>query len=138
MRFMIIVKANKDSEAGVLPSQELLTQMMKYNEELVKAGVMVAGDGFNASSKGARVKFAGGKTTVTDGPFAETKELIAGYWIFQVKSKQEAIDWVRRAPMEDTELEIRQIFEAEDFGDNLNPSLKAKEQQLRAQAAGKK
>ena len=138
MRFMIIVKANKDSEAGVLPSQELLTQMMKYNEELVKAGVMVSGDGLHASSKGARVKFAGGKTTVTDGPFAETKELIAGYWIFQVKSKQEAIDWVRRAPMEDTELEIRQIFEAEDFGDNLNPSLKAKEQQLRAQAAGKK
>jgi hypothetical protein len=138
MRFMIIVKANKDSEAGVLPSQELLTQMMKYNEELVKAGVMVSGDGLHASSKGARVKFSGGKTTVTDGPFAETKELIAGFWIFQVKSKQEAIDWVRRAPMEDTELEIRQIFEAEDFGDNLTPSLKAKEQQLRAQAAGKK
>lgn len=138
MRFMIIVKANKDSEAGVLPSQELLTQMMKYNEDLVKAGVMVSGDGLHASSKGARVKFSGGKTTVTDGPFAETKELIAGYWIFQVKSKQEAINWVRRAPMEDTELEIRQIFEAEDFGDNLTPSLKAKEQRLRAQAAGKK
>jgi hypothetical protein len=138
MRFMIIVKANKDSEAGVLPSRELLTQMMKYNEELVKAGVMVSGDGLHASSKGARVKFSGGKTTVTDGPFAETKELIAGYWIFQVKSKQEAIDWVRRAPMEDTELEIRQIFEAEDFGDNLTPSLKAKEQKMRAQAAGKK
>jgi hypothetical protein len=135
---MIIVKANKDSEAGVLPSQELLTQMMKYNEDLVKAGVMVSGDGLHASSKGARVKFSGGKTTVTDGPFAETKELIAGYWIFQVKSKQEAINWVRRAPMEDTELEIRQIFEAEDFGDNLTPSLKAKEQRLRAQAAGKK
>jgi hypothetical protein len=138
MRFMIVVKANKDSEAGVLPSQELLSQMMKYNEELVKAGVMVSGDGLHASSKGARVKFSGGKTTVTDGPFAETKELIAGFWIFQVKSKQEAIDWVRRAPMEDTELEIRQIFEAEDFGDNLTPSLKAKEQQLRAQTAGKK
>jgi hypothetical protein len=138
MRFMIIVKANKDSEAGVLPSQELLTEMMNYNEELVKAGVMVSGDGLQASSKGARVKFSGGKTTVTDGPFAETKELIAGYWIFQVKSKQEAIDWVRRAPMEDTELEIRQIFEPDDFGDNLTPSLKAKEQQLRARAAGKK
>jgi hypothetical protein len=138
MRFMIVVKANKDSEAGVLPSQELLSQMMKYNEELVKAGVMVSGDGLHASSKGARVKFSGGKTTVTDGPSAETKELIAGFWIFQVKSKQEAIDWVRRAPMEDTELEIRQIFEAEDFGDNLTPSLKAKEQQLRAQTAGKK
>lgn len=138
MRFMVIVKANKDSEAGVLPSQELLIQMMKYNEELVKAGVMVSGDGLHASSKGARIKFSGGKTTVTDGPFAETKELIAGYWIFQVKSKQEAIDWVRRAPMEDTELEIRQVFEPEDFGDNLTPSLKAKEQQLRAQAAGKK
>jgi hypothetical protein len=135
---MVIVKANKDSEAGVLPSQELLIQMMKYNEELVKAGVMVSGDGLHASSKGARIKFSGGKTTVTDGPFAETKELIAGYWIFQVKSKQEAIDWVRRAPMEDTELEIRQVFEPEDFGDNLTPSLKAKEQQLRAQAAGKK
>src|SRR3984957_15254409 len=129
MRFMIIVKANKDSEAGVLPSQELLTQMMKYNEELVKAGVMVSGDGLHASSKGARVKFAGGKTTVTDGPFAETKELIAGYWIFQVKSKQEAIDWVKRAPMQETELEVRQIFEADDFGDNLTPSLKAKEAQ---------
>jgi hypothetical protein len=138
MRFMVIVKANKDSEAGVLPSQELLIQMMKYNEELVKAGVMVSGDGLHASSKGARIKFSGGKTTVTDGPFAETKELIAGYWIFQVKSKQEAIDWVRRAPMEDTELEIRQVFEPEDLGDNLTPSLKAKEQQLRAQAAGKK
>jgi hypothetical protein len=138
VRFMVIVKADKDSEAGVLPSAELLAEMMKYNEQLVKAGVMVSGDGLHASSKGARVKFADGKTTVTDGPFAETKELIAGFWIFEVKSKQEAIDWVRRAPMRNTELEIREIFAPEDFGDNLTPSLKAKEEQLRAQAAGKK
>ena len=135
---MIIVKASKDSEAGVLPSQELLSEMMKFNEQLVKAGVMVSGDGLHASSKGARVKFSGSKTTVTDGPFAESKELIAGYWIFNVKSKQEAIDWVKRAPMQDTEIEIRQIFEAADFGDNLTPALKAKEEQLRAQAASKK
>jgi hypothetical protein len=135
---MVIVKADKDSEAGVLPSQELLTEMMAYNEELAKAGVMEAGEGLHASSKGARVKFSGGKTTLTDGPFAETKELVAGYWIFQVKSKQEAIDWVKRAPMQDTELEIRQIFEPADFGENLTPSLKAKEAQLRAQTAGKK
>jgi hypothetical protein len=138
LRFMVIVKADKDSEAGVLPSQELLTEMMAYNEELAKAGVMEAGEGLHASSKGARVKFSGGKTTLTDGPFAETKELVAGYWIFQVKSKQEAIDWVKRAPMQDTELEIRQIFEPADFGENLTPSLKAKEAQLRAQTAGKK
>jgi hypothetical protein len=138
MRFMVIVKANKDSEAGVLPSQELLAEMMKYNEQLVKAGVMLSGDGLHASSKGARVKFSDGKTTVIDGPFAETKELIAGYWIFQVKSKQEAIDWVKRAPMQDTELEIRQLFEADDFGDNLTPSLRSKEAELRAQSAAKK
>lgn len=138
MRFMVIVKADAESEAGILPTPELLAEMMKYNEELVKAGVMAAADGLHASSKGARVKFSGGKTTVTDGPFAETKELIAGFWIFQVKSKQEAIDWVKRAPMQDTELEIRQIFEADDFGDNLTPSLKEKEAQLRAQTAGKK
>jgi hypothetical protein len=112
--------------------------MMKYNEELVKAGVMLSGDGLHASSKGVRVKFSGGKTTVTDGPFAESKELIAGFWIFQVKSKQDAIDWVKRAPMQDTELEIRQIFEADDFGDNLTPSLKEKEARLRAQTASKK
>ncbi len=138
MRFMVIVKANPDSEAGVLPTPELLTEMMKYNEELVKAGVMEAGEGLHASSKGARVKFSGGKTTVTDGPFAETKELIAGFWILRTKSRQEVIDWVRRAPMQDTELEIRQIFEADDFGENLTPSLKEKEAQLRAQAAKKK
>jgi len=138
LRFMVIVKADAESEAGILPTPELLTEMMKYNEELAKAGVMAAADGLHASSKGARVKFSGGKTTVTDGPFAETKELIAGFWIFQVKSKQEAIDWVRRAPMQDTELEIRQIFEADDFGDNLTPSLKEKEARLRAQTANKK
>src|ERR1700730_17673663 len=138
MRFMVIVKANKDSEAGVLPSTELLAEMMKYNEQLVKAGVMLSGDGLHASSKGARVKFSDGKTTVIDGPFAETKELITGYWIFKVKSKQEAIDWVKRAPMQDTEIEIRQVFEPADFGEDLTPALKAKEAQLRAQTTGKK
>jgi hypothetical protein len=135
---MVIVKADKNSEAGELPSQELLSEMMKYNEELVKAGVMLAGEGLHASSKGARVKFAGGKTTVIDGPFAETKELIAGFWMFQVKSKQEAIDWVKRAPMQETEVEIRQVFEAADFGENLTPSLRAKEAELRAKTSGKK
>src|SRR5580698_1021838 len=138
LRFMVIVKASPESEAGVLPTPELLAEMMKYNEELVKAGVMLSGDGLHASSKGVRVKFSGGKTTVTDGPFTETKELIAGFGIFKVKSKQEAIDWVKRAPMQDTELEIRQIFEADDFGDNLTPSLKEKEARLRAQFFFKK
>src|ERR1700704_4790515 len=132
MRFMVIVKANKDSEAGVMPSKELLTEMGKFNEELVKAGVMLAGDGLHASSKGARVKFSDGRTTVIDGPFAETKELIAGYWIWQVKSKQEAIDWLKRAPFEDTEVEIRQVFEAPDFAPS-DPSgkLMKKEEELR-------
>jgi hypothetical protein len=138
LRFMVIVKADKNSEAGILPSQEILTEMMKYNEELVKAGVMLAAEGLHASSKGFRVKFSGRKATVTDGPFAETKELIAGFWIFQVKSKQEAIDWVKRSPMQETELEIRQIFEPADFGDHLTPSLKTKEAQLRAQSAENK
>src|SRR5574342_974984 len=122
MRFMILVKANKNSEAGVLPSTELLAAMGKYNEELVKAGVMLAGEGLQASSKGARVKFSGAKRTVTDGPFAETKELIAGFWIWQVKSKEEAIEWVKRCPTptgEESEIEIRQLFEAEDFGSEL-------------------
>ena len=121
MRFMIIVKASKDSEAGVMPSEELLAAMAKYNEELVKAGVMLDGAGLQASSKGARVRFSGDKRTVIDGPFAETKELIAGYWIFQVKSKEEAIEWVKRCPNphnEDSEIEIRQFFELEDFGDS--------------------
>ena len=118
MRFMVLVKADKDSEAGVLPSAELLTEMGKYNEELVKAGVMVAGEGLHPSSKGVRVRFSGDQRTVIDGPFPETKELLAGFWIFNVKSREEAIEWVKRAPMDaGTELEIRQIFETEDFGD---------------------
>jgi hypothetical protein len=138
MRFMIIVKANKDSEAGVMPSEKMLTEMGRFNEELVKAGVMLAGEGLQASSKAARVKFSGGKTTVIDGPFAETKELVAGYWIWQVKSKQEAIEWLKRAPFEDTEVEIRQVFEAEDFGDEFTPELREQEERLRAQVAAKK
>jgi hypothetical protein len=128
---MVIVKANKDSEAGVMPTKELLTAMGKFNEELVKAGVMQAGEGLHPSSRGARVKFSGGKTTVIDGPFAETKELVAGYWMWQVKSKQEAIDWLKRAPFEDTEVEIRQVFEAEDFGDEFTPELREREERLR-------
>jgi hypothetical protein len=121
MRFMVIVKADKNSEAGVMPSKELLTEMGKFNEELVKAGVMLAGEGLHPSSKGARVKFSGGKRTVIDGPFAETKELIAGFWLWQVKSKEEAIEWLKRAPFDDTEVEIRQVFEAEDFGAEFTP-----------------
>src|SRR3954462_5688885 len=136
MRFMIIVKASKDSEAGKMPSQELLAAMGEYNEELVKAGIMLSGEGLQPSSKGARVRFSGSKRTVTDGPFAETKELIAGFWLWQVKSKQEAIDWVKRAPFGGgTEVEIRQVFEAEDFGANLTPELREQEERLRAQMA---
>jgi len=138
MRFMVIVKANKDSEAGVMPTKELLTEMGKFNEELVKAGVMQAGEGLHPSSKGARVKFSGGKTTVIDGPFAETKELVAGYWMWQVNSKEEAIEWLKRAPFEDTEAEIRQVFEAEDFGDEFTPELREQEERLRAQVAAPK
>ena len=141
MRFMILVKASKDSEAGVLPTPELLTEMGAYNEQLIKAGVMLAGEGLHPSAKGARVRFSGTKRTVVDGPFAETKELIAGFWIFQVKSKEEAIEWVKRAPNPmpgtDSEIEIRQIFEAEDFGD-LNqqvPEVFEKEKQFRDAAA---
>ncbi|MGH9899175.1 MAG: YciI family protein [Pyrinomonadaceae bacterium] len=137
MRFMIIVKANKDSEAGVMPSNQLLTEMGKYNEELVKAGVMLAAEGLQASSKGARVKFSGGNKTVIDGPFAETKELIAGYWMWQVKSLKEAIEWLKRAPFENTEVEIRQVFEAEDFGVEFTPELREQEERLRAQIAEK-
>ncbi len=133
MRFMVIVKANKDSEAGVMPTEKMLTEMGKFNEELVKAGVMQAADGLHPSSKGVRVKFSGGTTTVIDGPFAETKELVAGYWIWQVKSRAEAIEWLKRAPFEDTEVEIRQVFEAEDFGDELTPELRQQEERLRAQ-----
>src|SRR6266513_907551 len=134
MRFMILVKASKESEAGVMPSQQLLTEMGKFNEELVKAGVMLAGEGLHASSKGARVRFSGGKRTVIDGPFAETKELIAGFWIWQVKSKEEAIEWLKRAPFEDTEVEIRQVFEAEDFGAEFTPELREQEDRVRAKA----
>jgi hypothetical protein len=137
MRFMVIVKANKDSEAGAVPSEKMLTEMGKFNEELVKAGVMLAGEGLQSSSKGARVKFSGGKTTVIDGPFAETKELVAGYWMWQVKSKEEAIEWLKRAPFEDTEVEIRQVFEAEDFGAEFTPELREQEERLRAEMAAK-
>jgi hypothetical protein len=137
MRFMVIVKADKNSEAGVMPTQELLAAMGKYNEELVKAGVMRAGDGLHPSSKGARVKFSKGKRTVIDGPFAETKELVAGFWIWQVKSKQEAIEWLKRAPFEETEVEIRQIFEVEDFGAEFTPELREQEERLREQMARK-
>jgi len=138
MRFMVIVKATKNSEAGVMPSEKLLAEMGKFNEELVKAGVMLAGEGLHPSSKGARVKFSGGKRTVIDGPFAETKELIAGFWLWQVKSKQEAIDWVKRCPDpmpgEESEIEIRQVFEAEDFGAEFTPELREQEERVRAQA----
>jgi len=139
MRFMVIVKANKDSEAGVLPDREILTAMGKFNEELVKAGVMLAGEGLQASSKGARVRFEGPhKRTVTDGPFAETKELIAGFWLWQVKSREEAIEWLKRAPFQEGEVELRQVFETEDFGDNMTPELREQEERLRAQTAAKK
>jgi hypothetical protein len=131
MRFMVIVKANKDSEAGVLPSKEMLTEMGEYNEELVKAGVMLAGEGLQASSKGARVRFAGDKRTVIDGPFTESKELIAGFWIWQVKSLQEAIDWLKRAPFKEGEVEIRQVFEADDFGADFTPELREQEERMR-------
>lgn len=133
MRFMVIVKANKDSEAGVLPTEKQLTEMGNFNEQLVKAGIMLAGEGLHPSSKGARIKFSGsGKPTVIDGPFAETKELVAGFWMIQVKSKEEAIEWMRRCPMDDgAEIEIRQIFEAEDFGESYTPEVAAQEQRLR-------
>src|SRR5881409_704770 len=134
MRFMVIVKANKDSEAGILPSQEILAAMGKYNEELVKAGVMLAGEGLQASSKGKRVKFSGGKHTVTDGPFAETKELIAGFWLWQVRSMEEAVEWLKRSPFDGgTDIEIRQVFEAEDFGAEFTPELKEQEERIRQQ-----
>src|SRR5216117_3769485 len=136
MRFMVIVKANKDSEAGILPSTEILTAMGKFNEELVKAGVMLAGEGLHPSSKGVRVRFSGGKHTVIDGPFTETKELVAGFWLWQVKSKQEAIEWLKRAPFGGgTEIEIRQVFEADDIGPQLTPELRAQDDRVRAQAA---
>lgn len=141
MRFMVIVKATKESEAGVMPSTQLLTEMGKYNEELVKAGVMLAGDGLQPSSKGARVRFSGKTRTIIDGPFAETKELIAGYWIWQCKSKQEAIDWVKRCPNPmpgESEIEIRQVFEADDFGAEFTLELREQEERLRAETTKKK
>ena len=130
MRFMIIVKANKESEAGVLPEEKMLNEMGKYNEELVKAGVMLAGEGLQPSSKGARVKFSNGKTTIVDGPFAETKELVAGFWLWKVGSKQEALDWLKRAPFTNEEIEIRQVFESEDFAAS-DPSGKIREAEHR-------
>jgi hypothetical protein len=139
MRFMVLVKANEDSEAGVFPDEKILAEMGKFNEELVKAGVMLAAEGLHPSSKGARVKFEGSKRTVTDGPFAETKELIAGFWLWQVKSKEEAIEWLKRAPFGGgTEVELRQVFEADDFGANLTPELKKLEERLRAKIEAKK
>ena len=139
MRVMVIVKANRESEAGEMPSEQILTDMGKYNEELVKAGVMLAGEGLHPSSKGARVRFSGDQRTVIDGPFAETKELIAGFWLWQVKSKEEAVEWLKRAPFGGgTEVELRQVFEAEDFGANLTPELREREERLRAQLEANK
>ena len=140
MRCMILIKANKDTEAGVLPDEKLLTEMGEYNEELVKAGIMLAGEGLHPTSKGARVKFSGGKRTVIDGPFTETKELIAGFWLWQVRSLEEAIEWVKRCPNPtgvEAEIEIRQVFEAEDFGAALTPELREAEERLRIQSAAK-
>jgi hypothetical protein len=135
---MVLVKANKDSEAGVLPDEKALTAMGKFNEELAKAGVMLAGEGLQASSKGARVRFSGSKRTVIDGPFAETKELIAGFWLWEVKSKNEAIEWLKRAPFEDGfEVEIRQVFEADDFGAALTPEVRKQEERLRREASAR-
>jgi hypothetical protein len=141
MRFMVLVKADKNTEAGVLPDEKLLTAMGKYNEELVKAGVMLAGEGLHPSSKGARVRFSGANRTVIDGPFAETKELIAGFWLWNVKSKEEAIEWVKRCPNptgEEAEIEIRQVFEAEDFGPAFTPELREQEERLRSQVEARK
>ena len=140
MRVMVIIKANQDTEAGVLPSEQLLAEMGAYNEELVKAGVMLAGEGLHPSSKGKRVKFSKGKTSVIDGPFAETKELVAGFWLWQVESMDEAVEWARRLPNPDgteSEVEIRPVFEEEDFGDEFTPELREQEARLRAQIQGK-
>jgi hypothetical protein len=139
MRCMVVVKANKESEAGIMPSQKLLSEMGKFNEELVKAGVLLAGEGLQPSSKGKRVKFSGANRTVIDGPFTETKELIAGFWLWQVRSMDEAVEWLKRAPFDGgTEVEIRQVFEAEDFGAELTPELREQEERLRKQSSGKK
>ena len=141
MKVMVFVKASKDSEAGVMPSEKLLTEMGQFNEKLVQAGVMLAGEGLQPTSRGARVRFSGDKRTVIDGPFAETKELIAGFWLWQVQSKEEAIEWVKRCPNPmpgESEIEIRQVFEAEDFGAEFTPELRAQEERMRAQLATKK
>jgi hypothetical protein len=141
MRFMILVKADENSEAGVMPSEQMLAEMGKFNEELVKAGVMLAGEGLHPSSKGARVKFSGAQRTVVDGPFAETKELVAGFWLWQVKSRDEAIEWVKRCPnpmLGESEIEIRQVFEAEDFGAEYTPELRAQEERLRQEIDARK
>ncbi|MBZ5652247.1 MAG: YciI family protein [Acidobacteriia bacterium] len=139
MRVMVIVKADKNSEAGIMPSKEILNAMGKFNEELVKAGVMLAAEGLHASSKGKRVKFSGGKHTITDGPFTESKELIAGFWLWQVRSMEEAVEWLKRSPFDrGAEIEIRQVFEAEDFGAEFTPELKEQENRLRKQVAAKK
>ena len=139
MRCMVIVKADKDSEKGVMPSQKLLTEMGNFNEELVKAGVLLAAEGLQASSKGKRVKFSGANRTIIDGPFTETKELIAGFWLWQVRSMEEAVEWLKRAPFDGgTEVEIRQVFEVEDFGAELTPELREQEERLRKQSSGKK
>ena len=141
MKFMVIVKASKDSEAGVMPSEKLLTEMGRYNEELVNAGIMLAGEGLQPSSKGARVKFSGAKRTVIDGPFPETKELVAGFWLWKVNSREEAIEWLKRCPNphdEETEVEIRQVFDADDFGPALTPELRAQEERSAAQMAKQK
>ena len=138
MRFMVIVKADQKSEAGVLPDKKLFAEMGKFNEELAQAGVMLAAEGLQPSSKGARVKFSGSKRTVIDGPFSETKELVAGFWLWQVRSKEEAIEWLKRAPFQEGEVEIRQVFEAEDFGAEFTPELREQEERVRAQVAAKK
>ena len=139
MRFMVIVKASKDSEAGIMPSTELLSAMGKFNEEMVKAGVMRAGEGLHPSSKGARIKYSGSNRTLTNGPFAGTEDLVAGFWLIEVKSREEAIEWMKRAPFDGgSEIEIRQVFSPEDFGDALTPELREQEERLRAQAAATK
>jgi hypothetical protein len=138
MRFMVIIKANPETEAGIMPGPEVFEAMQRYNEELVRAGALLAGEGLHPSSKGARVRFSGGRTTVLDGPFAEAKELVAGFWLIQAKSKEEALEWVKRIPHsddEESEIELRQVFEAEDFGDSFPPELREKEQELRARIA---
>ena len=137
MRFMLMVKADQDTEAGVMPSEQMLADMGNYNEELVKAGVMLAGEGLHPTSKGVRVRFAGGKRTVIDGPFTETKELVAGFWLIKAKSREEAVEWVKRCPMQDAEIEIRQVFESEDFGAEFTPELREQEERQRARIAAR-